>query len=529
MHAGTLSLYLNGAPVAQQSGVVPMRVLSDTARADGLSVAGTGGKGAVDFTLSDLRISATARTPGVPTRIPTASALVVDPARPTGPQIAPLLLGGLHTLGAPHTEALAHGVLRVLRTDKLLTATPIKAGAPDAAHPSEGVSHAYSYDWQVVDRTFGYDRRLGILPYISLDATPEILGGSVPPFSGSLLLTGRSFASPFPPQVPRDMEAFGTMVRDLVHHVVVERHDQVPYWSVWNEPDGPDFWKGTLADYLRLYDVVARAVKSVNDQLQVGGPETATWDPTWLPALIQHAASAHVPLDFVSWHYYSGNLGELSQASSQLAQWAAQSGLPAVPKLLVGEWSWQLANVPGTGVAPWRNYNYFVNDWAGAFAASSLIEMQHAGVMSSVYANPVAELGTSGSAASGLMSARHPWAPLNTFALWSMLGHQPVASQLRAVPGVSAQASTDGAGRLTVLLSRLQYRPGPAVPLDVLLPGAGGRLRRHYVVDARRSDAYDAGAAHASLQAISDSQHGARIRVWLAPRSVHMVVIDTHA
>src|SRR5260370_933283 len=80
---------------------------------------------------------------------------------------------------------------------------------------------------------------------------------------------------------------------------------------------------------------------------------------------------------------------------------AAESGLPGVPKLLVGEWSWQLANVPGTGVAPWRNYNYFVNDWAGAFAASSLIEMQHAGVMSSVYANPVAELGTSGSAASG--------------------------------------------------------------------------------------------------------------------------------
>ena len=151
-----------------------------------------------------------------------------------------------------------------MRTDKFLTATPIKAGAPDAAHPSAGVSGRFSYDWQVVDRSMRYFRRLRVSPYISLDSTPQILGGSVAPFKGQALRTQRASASAFAPEVPNDLDAFGAMVGDLVHHVVKEKRFRVRYWGVWNEPNLDVFWKGGLEAYLRLYDVTVRAVKAVD-------------------------------------------------------------------------------------------------------------------------------------------------------------------------------------------------------------------------------------------------------------------------
>jgi hypothetical protein len=86
----------------------------------------------------------------------------------------------------------------------------------------------------------------------------------------------------------------------------------------------------------------------------------------------------------------------------------------------------------------------------------------------------------------------------------------------------------DGAGRLTVLLARLQYRPGPPLPLDLVLPAGtpARRIFRHYVIDASHSNAYDAGQRHTALESVPDRQEGPRIRVSLRPRSVHLLVID---
>jgi hypothetical protein len=529
LRAGTLTLYLDRAKVAEQRGIPPLQVVSDTARADGLSIAGLAGNGATDLTVSDLRISARARAPGQPVQTASGATLRIDPGRRTGRRVQPLLTGGLHTLGGPATEAAARSVVTAVRTDKLLTATPIKAGAPDAAHPSQGVSGRFSYDWQVVDRAFRDIGRLGLVPYISIDAAPQLLGGSVPPFAGSMLQSGRPFQSPFPPEVPRDLDAFGAMVRDLVHHVVVERRVRVPSWGVWNEPDLDVFWKGTLGDYLRLYDVVARAVKDVDPRLQVGGPETSAWNPQWAEALVRHAARSDVPLDFFSWHYYSGNLGELSDVAAAIRGLARDNALPRVPRLVVGEWAaWQNANLPGSGTRPWSEHNFFVDDWAAASAAASLIEMQRLGVALAIFTNPVAEPGGQGYEGSGLVSSRGPWATGNVFRLWRMLGSAIVASRLDAPPGIAAQASIDDAGRLTVLLARLQYRPGPAVRLDLVLPAgtAARRVLRHYVVDGSHSNAYDAGPGHAALEAVPDDQAGTRIAVSLPPRSVQLLVLD---
>jgi hypothetical protein len=62
------------------------------------------------------------------------------------------------------------------------------------------------------------------------------------------------------------------------------------------------FWSGTREEYLRLYDEAAQALKSVDTRLRVGGPSTAAGE--WVETLAAHAASAAIPLDFVTTHTY---------------------------------------------------------------------------------------------------------------------------------------------------------------------------------------------------------------------------------
>src|SRR5215472_11811525 len=75
------------------------------------------------------------------------------------------------------------------------------------------------------------------------------------------------------------------------------------YFEVWNEPN-IDFWTGEpkQSTYFQLYDAAARAVK------RVGGPATA--QAAWIPAMIAHAESARVPLDFVSTHVYANDTAQ---------------------------------------------------------------------------------------------------------------------------------------------------------------------------------------------------------------------------
>jgi len=82
---------------------------------------------------------------------------------------------------------------------------------------------------------------------------------------------------------PRDYNEWETLINKLVQHWV-ERYgiSEVSNWffEIWNEPNLSVFWKGTQADYFRLYRHAAQAIKKVDQRLQVGGPATA--DNAWV-------------------------------------------------------------------------------------------------------------------------------------------------------------------------------------------------------------------------------------------------------
>ncbi len=99
------------------------------------------------------------------------------------------------------------------------------------------------------------------------------------------------------------------MIKQFAQHLV-DRYgiDEVSQWyfEVWNEPN-IDFWAGEPKEptYYHLYDVSARALKSVSPRLRVGGPATA--QAAWVDRFIQHCVEGHVPVDFVSTHVYAND------------------------------------------------------------------------------------------------------------------------------------------------------------------------------------------------------------------------------
>jgi xylan 1,4-beta-xylosidase len=165
-----------------------------------------------------------------------------------------------------------------------------------------------SYNWQYIDRLYDFLLSIDIKPFVELSFMPKDLA------SGSkTVFWWKGNVTP-----PKSYDKWADLIRHLVTHFQ-ERygHDEVKTWyfEVWNEPDLHDgFWTGTRDDYFKLYDVTARAIKSVSPDYRVGGPATAMGQ--WDKSFIGYCHSNSVPLDFVSSHNYgvkSGYLDETGQ------------------------------------------------------------------------------------------------------------------------------------------------------------------------------------------------------------------------
>ena len=103
---------------------------------------------------------------------------------------------------------------------------------------------------------------------------------------------------------PKNWNLWGDLIEHFVRHLE-DRYGKGEvrqwYFEVWNEPN-ISFWAGVpkQATYFKLYDVSARAIKSVDMQLRVGGPATA--QAAWVSPFIKHCVEDKVPVDFISTH-----------------------------------------------------------------------------------------------------------------------------------------------------------------------------------------------------------------------------------
>ena len=184
--------------------------------------------------------------------------------------------------------------------------------------------HTFSY----VDKVMDFILDTGARPFVELGFMPRALATQT-----ETLFWWKAHCSP-----PTDMAAWVDLVRSTVQHWV-DRYglDEVRQWrfEVWNEPNlVPHFWTGTRTQYFELYEATARAVKSVDERLLVGGPSTSVfvpddryagevedptrthgtaaaadvdaldWQPVWIEEFIAWCAERDVPVDFLTTHLY---------------------------------------------------------------------------------------------------------------------------------------------------------------------------------------------------------------------------------
>src|SRR5580704_17404988 len=156
------------------------------------------------------------------------------------------------------------------------------------------------HDFSGVDRVYDQLMEIGLRPIVELSFMPRDLASD----PGKTVFSYGAIISP-----PKDWDRWADLIRDRAAHMTERygRDEVVSRWAfeVWNEPNLEVFWSGTPEEYFRLYDVSARAVKSVDPDLRVGGPSSAA--AGWIGELLGHLEGSDLPLDFLSTHVY-GNV-----------------------------------------------------------------------------------------------------------------------------------------------------------------------------------------------------------------------------
>lgn len=140
-------------------------------------------------------------------------------------------------------------------------------------------------------------------------------------------------------------------------------HMGIKYWEIWNEPDNyPDIadnnmWKGTFEEYIELYKTAAVHLKKrFGDSIKVGGyascgfyalldgynPEAKSTNRTeyfieCFHKFMRVISDSSIPLDFFSWHSYSGveaNVIYASYAREQLDKYGYEN-----TESILNEWN----------------------------------------------------------------------------------------------------------------------------------------------------------------------------------------------
>jgi xylan 1,4-beta-xylosidase len=205
------------------------------------------------------------------------------------------------------------------------------------------------YDWTKVDQLYDDLLSKNIRPFVELGFTPDALKTS----DQTIFYWKGNTSHPRPDGWHDLVDAFVRHLEARYGPAEVRRW----YFEVWNEPNLAGFWEGAdQKAYFDLYDLTARTIKSVDPDLQVGGPATA--GAAWVPEFLQHAAANHTPVDFVTTHSYGvdgGFLDEKGQSDTKLS---------ANPNAIIDDVDKVRAEI---AASPFPNLPLYFTEWSTSY------------------------------------------------------------------------------------------------------------------------------------------------------------------
>ncbi len=118
---------------------------------------------------------------------------------------------------------------------------------------------------------------------------------------------------------PKDYHKWAVVCEHIIRHYnegwANGFHHNILYWEIWNEPDlDPDdakdkrTWGGTFDEFLPLFEITAKHLKSCFPALKIGGPAMANTKDisggSRCDRFLSYMREHEVPMDFFSWHVY---------------------------------------------------------------------------------------------------------------------------------------------------------------------------------------------------------------------------------
>jgi xylan 1,4-beta-xylosidase len=172
------------------------------------------------------------------------------------------------------------------------------------------------YDWTIVDHMIDTYLARGVRPYLQLGFMPEAMSSAPagmpyqhswrPGFAYNLIEGSWNYP-------PKDYNKWGELIYQWTKHNV-EKYGKAEveswYFEVWNEPDGPSYWKGTPEEFNKLHDYAIDAVRRALPTARVGGPDTANGGSAFNEQFLAHIARGTnyvtgqkgTPTDFLAFH-----------------------------------------------------------------------------------------------------------------------------------------------------------------------------------------------------------------------------------
>ncbi|KRA75018.1 beta-xylosidase [Caulobacter sp. Root656] len=407
------------------------------------------------------------------------------------------------------------------------------------------------YDWTILDHLFDTYLANGVRPYVQIGFMPQALSTSPEPyqhawrpgFDYNLISGGWGYP-------PKDYDKWSELAYQWVRHCV-ERYGQAEvetwYFEVWNEPNGPAYWKGTPQEFHKLHDYAVAGVRRALPTAKVGGPDVAGSGGQFMEDFLTHLTDGTnyatgqkgTPTDFLAFHakgsptFVDGHIRmgiatQLAGIDKGFSMIAARPALKDKP-IVIGESDPEgCAACQGPSFS-YRNGTVYSSYTAASFArahdlaARRGVTLDGALTWAFEFEDQPYFAGFRQLSSNGL-----DLAVLNVFRMFSLMGPQRlqavssgqipldeiVASGVRGRPDVGTLASL-GPDRLAIMVWNYHDDdvPGPAADVSLALKNlprafAGARLV-HYRVDETHGNVYGAWRRMGSPVAPSKAQYDA--------------------
>jgi xylan 1,4-beta-xylosidase len=183
------------------------------------------------------------------------------------------------------------------------------------SYPAGGSTNIYTedengnpiYNFSIIDQIYDNYIENNFIPIVELDFMPFDLVPNKNKFKSDYQLTGWKYP-------PKDFNKWKNLIETFINHLYQRYGKQIENWyfEVWNEPNISNYWLGSFEDYFKLYDYSVQAVKTINQNLKIGGPALATTDSSesFFNQFLEHITNGTnyannqigTKIDFISFH-----------------------------------------------------------------------------------------------------------------------------------------------------------------------------------------------------------------------------------